>query len=188
MSQTSAQDPAWPWGRLLKQRRRKNLRKSSGRRIPHHFHTDLLASHGLSSEVVLPTWSAYRIAKGTAGWTASLSLLNSLLIFCLFTESIHRAFSLFLVYASLCFWYMPRIMYNVCVLVTQSCLTLFHLLDCAVLQAPLSMGFSRQEHWSGLPFPSPGDLPYPGIEPRSPALQADSLPTDPQGKSLCNIK
>ena len=38
-------------------------------------------------------------------------------------------------------------------------------------QAPLSMGFSRQEHWSGLPFPSPGDLPDPGIEPRSPALQ-----------------
>ena len=39
-------------------------------------------------------------------------------------------------------------------------------------QAPLSMGFSRQEYWSGLPFPSPGDLPDPGIEPRSPALQA----------------
>ena len=45
-------------------------------------------------------------------------------------------------------------------------------------QAPLCMGFSRQEYWSGLPFPSPGDLPSPGIEPRSPALQADSLPTE----------
>ena len=45
-------------------------------------------------------------------------------------------------------------------------------------QAPLSMGFSRQEYWSGLPFPSAGDLPNPGIEPRSPALQADSLPTE----------
>ena len=45
-----------------------------------------------------------------------------------------------------------------------------------------SMGFSRQEHWSGLPFPSPGDLPNPGIEPRSPALQADSLPSEPTGK------
>ena len=45
-------------------------------------------------------------------------------------------------------------------------------------QAPLSMGFSRQEYWSGLPFPSPGDLPYPGIEPWSPALQADDLPTE----------
>ena len=45
-------------------------------------------------------------------------------------------------------------------------------------QAPLSMGFSRQEHWSGLPFPSPGDLPNPEIEPGSPELQADSLPTE----------
>ena len=45
-------------------------------------------------------------------------------------------------------------------------------------QAPLSMGLSRQEYWSGLPFPIPGDLPNPGIEPRSPALQADSLPTE----------
>ena len=44
--------------------------------------------------------------------------------------------------------------------------------------------FFRQENWSGLPFPSPGDLPNPGIEPRSPALQADSLPSEPPGKSL----
>ena len=48
-------------------------------------------------------------------------------------------------------------------------------------QAPLSTGFSRQEYWRGLPFPSPGDLPNPGIEPGSPALQADSLPTELQG-------
>ena len=46
------------------------------------------------------------------------------------------------------------------------------------LKVPLSVGFSRQEYWSGLPFPSPGDLPNPGIEPASPALQADSLPTE----------
>ena len=51
-------------------------------------------------------------------------------------------------------------------------------------QAPLSMGFSRQEYWSGLPFPSPGDLPEPGIEPRSLALKADSLPFEPPGKPL----
>jgi len=44
-------------------------------------------------------------------------------------------------------------------------------------QAPPSMGFSRQEYLSGLPFPSPADLPDPGIKPRSPALQADALPT-----------
>ena len=49
-------------------------------------------------------------------------------------------------------------------------------------QAPLSMEFSRQEYSSELPFPSPGDLPDPGIEPRSPALQADSLPSEPPGK------
>ena len=52
-----------------------------------------------------------------------------------------------------------------------------------VYQAPLSMGFSRQEYWSGLPFPSPGDPPDPGIEPGSPALQADALPSKPPGKS-----
>ena len=48
-------------------------------------------------------------------------------------------------------------------------------------QAPLSMGFSRQEYWSGLLFPSPGDLSNPGIELGSPALQADSLPAEPPG-------
>ena len=49
-------------------------------------------------------------------------------------------------------------------------------------QAPLSRGFSRQEWWSGLPFPSPGDLPDPGIEPRSPILQEDALLSEPPGK------
>ena len=53
---------------------------------------------------------------------------------------------------------------------------LFAMLLTVVQQAPLSMGFSRQESWSGLPFPSPGDLPNPGIEYGSPTLQADSLP------------
>ena len=48
-------------------------------------------------------------------------------------------------------------------------------------QDPLSMGFSRQEYWSGLPFPSPGDLADPGIEPRSFALWADALPSEPPG-------
>ena len=55
------------------------------------------------------------------------------------------------------------------------------------LQAPLSMGFSQQEYWSGLPCSPPGDLPDPGIELASllsPELQADSLPPEPQGKSL----
>ena len=50
-------------------------------------------------------------------------------------------------------------------------------------QAPLSMGLSRQEYWSGLPFPFPGDLPNPGIEPGSPAWQADALSSEPPGNS-----
>ena len=54
-------------------------------------------------------------------------------------------------------------------------------------QAPLSMGFSRQEYWSGLPFPSPGDLPNPGIEPRPPTLQADVLTSEPPGKPINNV-
>ena len=49
-------------------------------------------------------------------------------------------------------------------------------------QAPLSMGFSRQEYWRGLPFPSPWDLPNPGIELGSPSLQSNSLPSEPPGK------
>ena len=60
----------------------------------------------------------------------------------------------------------------------QSCPTLMTLRTVA-LQAPLSVGFSRQEYWSGLPFPSPGNLPNPRIEPGSPALQAYSLPSEP---------
>ena len=55
-------------------------------------------------------------------------------------------------------------------------------------QAPPSMGFSRQEYWNGLPFPSPEDLPDPGIEPGSPALQADALPSEPPGKPKRNVK
>ena len=64
--------------------------------------------------------------------------------------------------------------------VAQSCLTLCDLMDCTC-QAPPSMGFSRQDYWSGLPFSSPGDIPNPGIEPGSPALQANTLPSEPQG-------
>ena len=69
------------------------------------------------------------------------------------------------------------------VLVTQPRPALCDSMDCG-LQAPLSMEFSRQEYWSGLPFPSPGDLPNPGIDLRSPALQVDSLPSQPPGKPL----
>ena len=60
----------------------------------------------------------------------------------------------------------------VCVLITKSCPTLCNPMDCIVAcQTPLSMEFSRQEYWSGVPSPSPGGLPDPGIKPGSPALQ-----------------
>ena len=68
-------------------------------------------------------------------------------------------------------------------LVAKSCLTLA-IPWTVTHQAPLSMGFSRQEYWSGLPFPSPEGFPNPGIEPGCPALQADSLPTKLPGKVL----
>ena len=68
------------------------------------------------------------------------------------------------------------------VLVTLSCLTLCDPKDCIACQALLSMEFSRQEYWSGLLFCSPGDPPDPGIKPVSPALQADSSPSESQGK------
>ena len=68
-------------------------------------------------------------------------------------------------------------------LATQSCLTLCNTMDCSS-QAPPSMGFPRKEYWSVLPCLSPGDLPDTGIEPGSPVLQADSLPSEPPGKSI----
>ena len=70
---------------------------------------------------------------------------------------------------------------NVCVK-SLSCVRLFATRETVARKAPLPMGFSRQEYWSGLPFPSPGDLPNPGIEPGSPALQAEALSSEPPGK------
>ena len=61
---------------------------------------------------------------------------------------------------------------------------LFEILWTVAYQVPPSMGFSRQEYWSGLPFLSPGDLPDPGIEPRSPSLEADALTSEPPGKPI----
>ena len=66
--------------------------------------------------------------------------------------------------------------------VSQSCL--FVTLWTVAHQTPLTMEFSRQEYWSGLPFPSSGDLPDLGIEPRTPALQANSLPVELSGKPM----
>ena len=73
---------------------------------------------------------------------------------------------------------------HLCVQSHFSSIGLFATLWIAAYQALLSMGFSRQEYWSGLPFPSPGDLPNPGIKPRSPTLQADTLTSVPPGKQM----
>ena len=70
----------------------------------------------------------------------------------------------------------------VCVCVSRSVVSNSAILRTVACQVPLSMEFSRQEYYSGLPFPSPGALPHPGIESISPALQADSLLTEPLGK------
>jgi len=75
---------------------------------------------------------------------------------------------------------------TVCVTVAQSCPPLCNLWTMA-RQAPLSVGFPRQEYWSGLPFPPPGDLPDPGIEPRPPALKANSLLSVPPQKQWRQI-
>ena len=64
-------------------------------------------------------------------------------------------------------------------LVAQLCPTLCDPMDFIAYQVPLSIEFSKREYWSGLSFPSPGDLPDPRIKPGSPALQADSLPSEP---------
>ena len=82
------------------------------------------------------------------------------------------------------FWHQVWFCIVSSVMLSLSRVQLFAIPWTVVRQAPLSMGVFRQEYWSGLPFPSPEDLPNPGIEPRSPALQADSLPFEPQGSPL----
>jgi len=77
---------------------------------------------------------------------------------------------------------------NVKVLVAQSCLLFVTPWTVVAHQALLSMEFFRQEYWSGFPFPRPGDLSNAGMEPQSPAMKADSLPSEPSGKPKINTK
>ena len=72
---------------------------------------------------------------------------------------------------------------HMCVVRNFNCVQLFATIWTVTHQAPLSMGFSRQEYWSGLPCPPPGDLPNPGVKPVSLYWQADSLPLSPWGSS-----
>ena len=83
-----------------------------------------------------------------------------------------------------CLFWLLSIPRHACVLSCFSRVRFFETLWTVARQAPLSMGFSRQEYWSGLPFASPGDLPDPGIKSASLALQADSLPMSRRGSPL----
>ena len=83
-----------------------------------------------------------------------------------------------------CLFWLLLIPLPACVLSCFSRVRFFETLWTVACQAPLPMGFSRQEYWSGLPFPSPGDLPDPGIKFASLALQADSLPMSHRGSPL----
>ena len=96
-----------------------------------------------------------------------LELIEYFSIFCLITRN-----------------YVSKYFGKKCVLVAQACPTLCDPMDCVAHQVSLSMEFSRQEYWSGLPFPSPEELPNPGIELWSPASQADSLPSELMSPSL----
>ena len=85
--------------------------------------------------------------------------------------------------------YLNNVMVVVEVVVQSlSCVQLFVNPWTVALQAPLAMGFPRQEYWSGLPFPSLGDLPDPGIELGSPTLWADALPSEPPGSKLLLLR
>ena len=80
------------------------------------------------------------------------------------------------------FWQPSAVKYQMCMCQSLSCVQFLMNLWIPALQAPQSMEFSRQEYWSGLPVPSPGDLPNPGMEPGSAELQVDSLSFEPPGE------
>ena len=104
-----------------------------------------------------------------AGAIAKLLCIAPILVYVLPKRALHMYLFIYYVYVLSCF----------------SRVQLFATPWTVAHQAPVSMGFSRQKYWSGLPFPPPEDLPDPGIKPMSPvfpALQADSLPPEPPGK------
>ena len=104
------------------------------------------------------------------------------MIFCARLPSFSIMFLRFMFISILhCFLWLNNVQLYECVC-ALSCVQLFAAPWIVACQAPLSTGFSRQEYWSRVPFPSPRNLSNPGIKPGSPALQADSLPAEPPGK------
>ena len=101
--------------------------------------------------------------------TPAVSLLTVWCVWCLVAKSLHSHGCLAVSSHAVCAYLVSRVQF-------------FATPGTVAFQAPLSMGFSRQGYWSGLPCPSPGDLPNPGIKPRSSALRVDSLPAELPGK------
>ena len=123
-------------------------------------------------------YRAYLCMKCSFGISNFLEEISLVFPFLLFS-SISLHWSLWKAFLSL------AILWNSafrCLVKSLSCVRLFVTPLTVAYEASPSMGFSRQEYWSGLPFPSPGDLPDPGIETRSPTLQADTLSSEPPGK------
>ena len=127
------------------------------------------AEHGSNSEVMWLSSKNHKIKSNTLSSKNKIVKLDQTYVKSPFRDRLvlmsNKTWKYINIYGS-------RDVGKVKVLVAQLCPTLWTIAH----QTPLSVGFSRQEYWSGLPCPSPGDLPYPGIEPRSPELQADSLP------------
>ena len=117
-------------------------------------------------------------------WESNSKKFKSL--YCFYILNKHKAHSIFIKYIYFLVW-KPKIYISLIMEVKVKLLSgvrLFVTPWTVAYQAPPSMGFSRQEYWSGLPFPSPGDLPDPGIKPRSPVLEADALTSEPPEKIL----
>ena len=112
-----------------------------------------------------------------------LSFLLSLLLLCLVFSLRFSCLLLLLLFSMTSFY----LLLTMSIVKSLSHVRLFATPWTVACQAPPFMGLSRQEYWSGLPFPSPGDLPDPGIEPGAPALEADTLPSEPPGKSSISM-
>ena len=144
------------------------------------YHQETISSAQSLSHVWLfatPWTAAHQASWSTTSSRSLLKLMSieSVMTYLYITAFEHKFTKAFLswFFNSPLKWF--QLIVSLCVLVTQSCPTLCDPMDCTARQALLSMGFSRQGYWSGLPFPSPGDIPSPGIKLGSPALQADAL-------------
>ena len=132
----------------------------------------------LNYSQILYCWASRKVVVHLSSWMWSLSLLNTGILFVFSYVTLHALLWWILLASLFAFYWAPPSIWKVKVK-SLSCVQLFVTPWTVAYQAPLSMGFPRQEYWSALPFPSPGDLPDPWLDPRSPTLQADALPSEP---------